>query len=166
VIILISYDNQREAVLVGYLAGILDGEGTIAITKTQPNRYANMRYAARITLGMACKEVIDLFSQRYGGAVRVERVPNRRPIYRWAKVGTQAVMDVLPELTPLLIEKKERAELLMEYCASIDTTRRRGPRGYVLPVSDEELAKREEFYQKMKELNAWRAPTTTNRDDT
>jgi hypothetical protein len=149
------YDNQREAVLVGYLAGILDGEGSVSLKKSNANKHRKTpQYEGAVTMGMVYKEIIDLFVQRYGGAVRIERVPNRQPIYRYAKVGTQGVLAILEELTPYLIEKRERAELLMEYYKSIDNTRFRNALGHTLPMSEQELFKREDFYLRMKELNA------------
>lgn len=160
------YDNQREAILVGYLAGIFDGEGTIGITRVKPKTYKNPRYTGRATLGMCVEPIVKMFQQRYGGAIRVECVPNRRPIYRWALVGNKGVLPFLEEITPYLIEKQERALLLKEYTECVSDKRERTPNGRILPVSEEELAIREDFYQKMKELNAWRAPATTNRENT
>jgi hypothetical protein len=162
------YGNQREAVLVGYLAGIIDGEGSISLKKVKPNakrKTKNPTYEGAITLGMVEKRIIELFVERYGGTYRIERVPNRQPIYRYAKVGTKGVLPILEELAPYLIEKRERAEVLMEYYKSINTERNR-VNGKVVQMTDEELSLREDFYQKMKELNAKKAPATTNREDT
>ena len=160
------YDNQREAILVGYLAGVFDGEGTVGITRTQPKNYKNPRYTGRITLGMCVKPIVEKFQERYGGSLRVECVPNRRPVYRWALVGNKIILPFLEEMTPYLIEKQERALLLKEYTLGVSDVKRRTPNGRVLPTSEEELAIREDFYQRMKELNAWRAPATTNRENT
>lgn len=151
------YDNQREAVLVGYLAGVFDGEGTVGITRWIPrdNPAKSPRYTGRITLGMCVKEIVEMFQQRYGGSLRVERVPNRRPVYRWALVGNKIVLPFLEEMTPYLIEKQERAILLKEYTENVSDKRPVSETGRVLRLGEEELAKREDFYQKMKELNAW-----------
>ena len=153
------YDNQREAILVGYLAGILDGEGSVSLKKSSANKHRKTpAYEGAVTLGMVYKDIVQLFVDRYGGTMRVECVPNRQPIYRYAKVGTQGVKTILEELVLFLIEKRERAEMLLEYYDSIDNTRHRNALGQTLPMSEQELSKREDFYLRMKELNARKHP--------
>ncbi len=157
------HGNQREATLIGYLAGIIDGEGTINITVTKPKGYNNPRYTGRIAIGMVNEEIIDLFHQRYGGSKRVECVPNRKPIYRWMKVGdSQPLIDILEELLPCLIVKKRQAELVLEYIKTKKTSGFQRNQG----IPEEELQRRQDFYLRVKELNAVGAPATTNREDT
>lgn len=153
------YGNQREAVLVGYLAGILDGEGSVSLKKIKPNKHRKTPgYEGAVTLGMVYEEIVQLFVDRYGGTIRVERVPNRRPIYRYAKVGNEGVRNILEELTPYLIEKRERAEMLLEFYDSIDTKRYFAEDGKRLRTSEKELSLREDFYLRMKELNQGKHP--------
>lgn len=153
-----DYGNPQQAVLLAYMAGIMDGEGTFGITKVKPDKYANMRYTARVTLGMVEEEVINLFVQRYGGKAIVERVQGRKPVYRYAKVGdSENTARIIEELLPYLRCKKERALLVLEYIRTKKTT------GFQrkLGVPADELRKREEFYQKVKKLNAYGAAATT-----
>lgn len=150
------YGNQREAVLIGYLAGIVDGEGSfsIAVSRNHPAR-KTPAYYHKVTMGMVYKEIVELFQTRYGGNIREERVQNRKTIFRYVLQNRESIERLLDELTPYLIEKKERAELLKEFVQHAKGYKRvRGEGGRVLPTSEEELAKREDFYQKMKELNA------------
>lgn len=157
------YDNQREAVLLAYLAGVIDSEGTFNLTKTQPKGYTNPRYTARVMIGMAEKEIIEMFSNRYGGSVLIERIPNRKIIYRWKIVGdTERTARLIEELIPFLVAKKERAAVLLEYIRTKQSTGFQRKKG----IPKEELQRREDFYLRMKEFNATGAPATTNRDDT
>jgi len=157
-----AYGNQREAVQLAYMAGIFDGEGTFSITKTQPKGYTNPRYSGRVMIGMVEREVIELFANRYGGSVLVERVPGRKLVFRWKKVGdSENTAIVVKELLPFLIAKRKQAELLLEYIISKKSTGFQRNQG--VPLS--ELQRREDFYLRMKELNAVGAPATTNRDD-
>lgn len=153
-----TYDNPQQAVLLAYMAGIMDGEGTFSITKVQPKGYTNMRYSARVTLGMVEEEIINLFIERYGGKAIVERVQGRKPVYRWAKVGdSENTARIIDELLPYLRAKKDRAKLVLAY---IRTKKTRGfQRSKGVPA--DELHKREEFYQKVKKLNAYGAAATT-----
>lgn len=134
----------------------MDGEGSfsIAVSRNHPAR-KTPAYYHKVTMGMVYKDIIDLFQQRYGGSIRIERVQNRKPIYRYNLQNREGLEKLLEELTPYLIEKRERAELMKEFVEHAKGYQRvRDERGRVLVTDDEELAKREDFYQKMKELNA------------
>jgi hypothetical protein len=156
------YDNQREAVRIAYMAGIIDGEGTIGITKVTPKRYTNPRYTARIHFANVNKDVVDLFASVFGGSVREERVPNRQLIYRWYRVGNPITKEILLQLQPYLIIKKRQADTVMEFLNIVNAKGFQRNQG--VPI--EELQRREDFFQKVKELNAVGAPATTNRRDT
>ena len=154
------YDNQREAVLIGYLAGIMDGEGSfsIAVSRNHPAR-KTPAYYHKVTMGMVYKEIVELFQTRYGGSVREERVQNRRPIFRYNLQNREGIEKLLEELTPYLVEKKERAILLKEFVQHAKGySRVRDELGRVIETSEEELAIREDFYQRMKELNSGKHP--------
>jgi len=160
-----SQDNQREAILFSYLAGIIDGEGTIRIGANNPpakwpNR--NIVYYASIGLGMTDKAVIELFAKKFGGNLRKECVPNRKIVYRWGTCGSKVVPEIIKRLLPYLIVKKKQAELVIKFCEERKTTGFR--RNKKLPIS--ELQRREEFYWKVKKLNAVGAPATTKQEDT
>lgn len=167
--------NQREAILIGYLAGIIDGEGSFSLAKTQPKtrhyegygkqNYVNPIYTAKCTIGMCDGRILELFQNRYGGSIRVECVPNRQPVYRYSLGKRYELKVLIDELAPYLIEKKERAYLLKEFIENT-TFGRVKVNGKVQKTSIEEISKREDFYLKMKELNAKKAPATTNREDT
>lgn len=77
-----NQDNQREAILFAYLAGILDGEGTIRISRTKVNKHPNwnLRYCGAVGVGMVNKEIIKLLRDTFTpeGTVWIECVPNRQ----------------------------------------------------------------------------------------
>lgn len=113
-------------------------------------------YAAYVQVGMVDRRVCELFKARYGGTIREERVQDRRSIFRWVLSGRLAVPPCLKELLPLLIVKREQAEVLLRYCD--ETT---APVARRLGVSEAELQRREQAYQRMRKLNAVGAPATT-----
>jgi len=160
-----SQDNQREAIFLSYLAGIVDGEGTIRIGATNPSAKhpnRNIIYYASIGLGMTDKAVIELFVKKFGAKLRKECVPNRKMIYRWGTCGNEAVPKIIKKLLPYLIVKKKQAKLVIKFCENRKTTGFR--RNKKLPIS--ELRRREELYWKVKKLNAVGAPATTKQEDT
>jgi len=110
--------NQKQAFLYAYMAGIIDGEGSLSISKTTLKKYAKYSpvYRARIGLGMTDKEIVQLFSNEFGGNIYTESVPNRKLMYRWSRCGNSSVTGVLKILYPYLTGKKLQAELLIEFC--------------------------------------------------
>lgn len=162
VITLNVYDNQREAVLLGYMAGIIDGEGTIGINKFGSSKRSTPGYSVRVGFGMTERKIAEMFSEKFGGSIMEERVRNRKVIYRWYKVGNTGTREILETLLPYLIIKRNRAELALGFLDGINTTGFQRNQG----LPEAELQRRQDFYLRMKELNATGAPATTNREDT
>lgn len=159
-------DNQRQAVLWAYLAGLIDGEGSFVIQKTEVEKIAKScnskspKYLAFFCIGMVDKAPLDLIRDTIGaGKVYEERVPNRRSIWRIRFGGRLKLMPFIKELIPYLIVKKKQAELMIEFCEKWVTTRNK--LGQTVITAPEELQRREEAYQKMRKLNAVGAAATT-----
>jgi hypothetical protein len=73
----------------------------------------------------------------------------------------RGVATVLKKVLPYLIEKREQAEVLLDYCKRV-----KAPENCKSGVSPEELQFREDCYLKMAELKKTGAPATTERADT
>ena len=155
--------NPRQATLA-YIAGIIDGEGTIRIHKSKPyakNKQKNYTYSAGIGVGMVEKRIPLLLQEIFGGALSEECVPDRRSIWRWQVSGRMSVFKILEELASYLILKQEHAYAVMEFCEDWHTpfSRQQG-------LSVQELQRREEAYQKLRKLNAVGAAATTKQEST
>ena len=149
--ILAMQGNPTQAALLGYIAGIIDGEGTISIYRTKPKPHWNFTYSARMSMGMVGREVPDLLKDVIGGNVREERVPERRSIWRWELTGRFQMLAVLRTLLPFLRVKKEQAELAIIFCENW-VNPRRTHREWI--VDAQELQRREDAFQEMRKLNA------------
>ena len=159
-----SQDNQKQAVLLAYLAGIIDGEGTVGIVRTKPNQRTaqiNYRHYAYMSLGMVEKQIPDLLKEVFGGCVNEERVHGMRSVWRWHKTGRDDLIRLLNDLLPYLRIKRPQAELVIDFCKGWEDTRIRAN-----GVLAHELQRREDFWLKAKKLNAVGAAATTNRGDT
>lgn len=153
--------NPREAGLLGYLAGILDGEGTIGIKKYLPKgENRNMCYYLYLSMGMQHKPIPDLFKEVFGGTVSEDRVLHRASMWRWNATGKIHIAAILNALIPYLIVKKEQAELALSCCNSWSLQDKTG-RNFN-PTTDEELLKREEAYQLMRKLKHQEHPQRPN----
>ena len=161
------YDNQMQAALWPYLAGLIDGEGSFVIQKTEVEKIASSsrsktaKYLAYFCIGMVDREPLDLIQKTIGaGKVYEERVPNRRSIWRIRFAGRLKLMPFMEKLLPYLIVKKRQAEVVLDFCKNWKTSDR-NELGQKKQVDSQELQRREEAYLKMRKLNAVGAAATT-----
>jgi hypothetical protein len=159
--------NQRQALRLAYCAGIIDGEGSICVTKTKPQQArTNPLHAPMIRVGMVEREVLEFMQETfesgylYDEGVRKDR-PTNQFIYRWRVTNRDEVIRIINMILPYLIVKRRQALLVKEMC-----------QGWVLSPSKklgtppEELLRREDYYNKCKILNAVGAAATTKPRDT
>lgn len=97
---------------LAYVAGIIDGEGCISFTLNKTNG----ELIIRVRVGMTHYAVPQTLQAQFGGAIRViDRTKNnRKDIMTWEISRTGAV-NVLAQVYPLLVVKKEQARLAMLY---------------------------------------------------
>ena len=143
-------DNQRQAVLYAYMAGIFDGEGSVGISKvTRDKKRPNWapRYSAYVSFVNTDKESVELFRKTFTPTYQpiIEHQPPHtgyKTQYRWRTPGNKIVIEILETLLPYLRVKKARARLVIEYCKGkqVDGFKRRGG------VPPKELRRREKYY--------------------
>jgi hypothetical protein len=99
----LMYSTPGNPVDVGYLAGIIDGEGSIG-------RVGN---GWRITVRMTDAEVIEKLHSYGGTRTYSERKAPRKPIYCWTVSRRACVLALLEDVYPHLRvpAKRERAEV-------------------------------------------------------
>jgi intein/homing endonuclease len=131
-----------------YLAGLIDGEGTIHIvlqrnkTKKIPEYFFSEVYITNTKM-----EMLRWVQERFGGKIRFSRKNENRnwkPVYRIHYHGKDA-MALLAEAGPYLVIKKEHALLLFAMQARLSR--------YQHPLSDQEREARRVLYWKCRELN-------------
>lgn len=159
--------NQRQALQYAYLAGLIDGEGCLRITRdkslgTEKQGHKSPKYAASISMHMVTREPLDFFASLFPDGylvyegVRDDR-PNQRPTYCWRCQNRFVVQDVIEKIYPYLLVKNKQADLILEYCKGyIPCQKLKGE------AHSQEIQRREDLYQKMKKLNAVGAAATTN----
>jgi hypothetical protein len=128
-----------------YLAGIIDGEGSLIVSRSNRGSYFN--YYGRIHVKNTDYRLIQWLLDKFGGNVH-EHLPadliKHKKAYSWYFSGDAHDKEVLLlALMPYLIVKKEQAKILIEF---FRMSREVNP------------AKREELYQKSGTLNH-RGPT-------
>ncbi len=156
-------DNQREE--LAYLAGLFDGEGTICIQKdSRPlskdnGRNWNAIYNVTFRVGMTHRKAVERFKEFFNvGFIDCEKSYHQfRPMWRYSIRAKDDVKMVIEKIRPFLFVKKANADLAIRYFEECPS--RRGQY-----LSEEVLAKKEQFYVAMRKLNGIAdSPATTKR---
>lgn len=97
---------------LAYLAGIIDGEGTITLAK-QSNGYGARR--VEVSVANTDKGLMDWLQAEFGGSVRQRRgrADHYKKLYDW-RVRDRRARELLRECVPYLKVKKPRADLILK----------------------------------------------------
>jgi hypothetical protein len=107
-----------EDPLDAYAAGLVDGEGTITLSR---NHRGKMRCPV-ISMTSTTREMLQFMQERYGGSIRVQRTygENHSTAYIWSAQYNRAI-DTLQRIRPYLLvpEKIRRADLILQTYKSV-----------------------------------------------
>ena len=131
-----------------YLAGIIDTEGTIKITRQ--GHY----HQIGLVVDNTSEELINYLQYNYGGMTsgpHISKIEGNKDIFVWQCNGKGAI-KIIKKIEPYLIIKQKQAELVIEaYKDAFEHSYRGGGPNNRVPVRI--INKREEYYQQMKKLN-------------
>lgn len=136
---------DREKII--YLAGIIDGEGTVSLEIQNANKTCRKTdyYAVRLLVTNTNKRLIDWCHENFGGTIRARtKHPKRKQCYNWS-IHSFGAIAILEECEPFMINKRRHAQILIEFMHTKD--------GSSWIVTKEVQAKRRELYQEIKSLN-------------
>ena len=96
---------------LAYLAGFIDGEGTIGIVSVASHK----RYVVQIAACNCNPIPIELLENNFGGKVRLRKWKNEnwKPCYEWKLTARKAVA-VIKSILPYLLIKGRQAEIAIE----------------------------------------------------
>lgn len=99
--------------VVGYAAGILDGEGSVCLVRLKPNE----QKAPTVYVSSTTPEILEVLKKHFGGWITKGGDPkkdNHRRIYQWVLQHGRA-LKFLELVEPYLFEpeKKRKAQLLL-----------------------------------------------------
>ncbi len=103
-----------------YLAGLIDGEGSIEIRKIK-NEHSNggVYYRPRIRVAVVDKYIIQWLKDSFGGYIYVQRNSekhnNWKDAYCWVVANQKLVGGILEKIYPYLRIKKESAIILKRF---------------------------------------------------
>ena len=106
---------------VGYIAGIIDGEGTVTI-RFSHDKKGRVRLTPRISIVNTNKDMLSEIQRILGfGLLRPERKKSRlgrKTSWVLEFLSLDRVYQLLEAVKDLVIDKRERTQLLLEYCES------------------------------------------------
>lgn len=145
-----------------WLAGFIDGEGSIQIKWQRSKRDRHMTSSvASISVSQAepRTEVLFWLQDKFGGSIAshrsTERNPKHNEAFRWSVTGAAAV-KVATEILPYLKLKKRHAEILLAHQATKHSNHIGGRRGIprdAVRISEEIQAVRAAHIAEIKQLN-------------
>jgi hypothetical protein len=100
-----------------YLAGLIDGDGTIAITKSFVPTSNYYLYDTHIAVHSTDKKSINWLIETFGGQFNLpkETRDNRKQGFCWYVSNSSHQRDILRNLAPYLVLKTNQALLMLEY---------------------------------------------------
>ena len=101
-----------------YVAGIIDGEGTITLTRQRANEYRS----PVVSVSSTTLEILEYLKQHYGGCISKHKVYQDHHKQAWSwKVERSSSYKILQDIQPYLLcpEKKHRCELILSTYQSV-----------------------------------------------
>ena len=135
-----------------YVAGIVDGEGTINIAEGWCARKRGNSYHPRLSVGSTSKKLVDCLIRVFGGRSTARKVPSNpkaKDQWCWYLNGYEAV-TLLLEIRPFLVIKPLQANLVLAVPRFREFTGKRARGRNWTPT---ELAQGAEAYACMHRLN-------------
>ena len=151
------------------LAAFIDGEGMIAIERTNPSprlqRRTNPRYQSYVRITNTNPLLMRWLLDHFGGSSRMRKrgKPHHKNALTWT-VADRDALDILYAVRPLLIFKQPQCENNIAFTEGYEDSRGNSHKGG-RAISPEELARREHHYLISRQLNRRGvAPAETKRE--
>lgn len=138
-----------------YLAGFIDGEGSLMITRTRARRTDAASYRARIAVANTNYGIIRQIHRDYGGILANQ--PTRMSGWKNALQlvwSDGMVEELISSIGPHLRLKRKQADLLLEFIRHTKGTPQIRKNGRFAPHTKQVVDIRESFYRRAKALNA------------
>ena len=132
---------------IPYLAGFLDGEGSIAVGISK-NPKGERRWYLRFSAHQTNPAPLFILKEVFGGSIRENKHEDKKNIYEWVTQSMSAY-EALLKLRPYLVVKAEEADVAIEFQRLLLA---RGTRRTALTAEEQEA--RETLYRRLRELKA------------
>lgn len=128
-----------------YYAGLIDGEGCIAINKITQKTYKRPGFQLRISVCMTDYRAIRELHDVFGGTIVTSNRTNGKTAYQWAQTANGA-LSTLEILQPYLRVKRKQANICIRFQKARQSRK-------VTRSSNEEWNQENLYHAEMKKLN-------------
>lgn len=152
-----------DPITLAYLAGMIDGDGYITITRG--HHKGKLYHAPQIGIAGTRREPHDLAASIWGGTVSCyePKIAGHRPQFQWSRTGAVAAAAI-EAIQPYLRIKCDHADLALELWGHLEDGRYSVNDPFPwLPADYDPIAHREQMRAAMIELNQSRRRLRSNR---
>ena len=137
-----------------YVAGLLDAEGALMITKTRVADCSSPSYRPRISLSNAHKGVLETIQRRYGGIIANQAAPRAEWKHAYQLVWSEGTIESLLRSVQVHLRVKRRQAMILNDFMRQRKTTEQGRNGFLFaPLPYNVLAFREGLRRQIKVLN-------------
>jgi len=143
---------------LAYLAGIIDGEGSIYIGNFSSNaKTGTLHYQTNMEVTNTDENLIKWLHLTFGGRVNKythKQTPknSRRPVYRWIVSG-ELLSHLCPRILPYLVIKIKQCEIMIEMRKTFNGTGATKGKSGCQAVSLETLLLRKSYFDQIRILH-------------
>ncbi len=151
-----DYDKIRRkegGISLRYLAGFVDGEGSLMITRSRSRKSGHVQYRARFTVTNTDRGILEEICRDHGGTIHKlgRQKPSWKPAYML--VWTDGLIaNLLSLLGPHLRLKRRQSAVQLEFIRHKKDTPHNFDGRFITHHPPEVVQVREDFYQQMKGL--------------
>ncbi len=149
-----EYSSEQLA----YLAGIIDGEGSIYIGNFSSNpKTGTLHYQTNMEVTNTDRKLIDWLINTFGGRLNeytAKQTPknSRRAVFRWIVSG-ELLTYLCPLILPFLIIKVRQCEIMIKMRATFNGTGAVKGKSGCQPVTEDILEMRKHYFDEMRSLH-------------
>lgn len=150
--------KNYTVIQLAYLAGIIDGEGSIYIGNYSCNKKTGAKYyQTNIEVTNTSKALIDWLVENIGGRSS-EYTPKQTPknsrkkVYRWIVSG-ELLTHLCHLLLPYLVIKVRECEIMIEMRKTYEHTGMQKGKQGIQNLPTNILDKRQKYYEEMRSLH-------------
>jgi len=140
--------KQSNTSKYAYLAGAIDSDGCIEITKGQKNDRPNPTYRIRLRVNQFDGRMVDYLYGAFGGFLITSYNKLRKKNYYTWQIECNKAYYILNRLIPFLRIKKKQAEIAVRFQQHINKRKENTRRG--IELSKKELELREQLFQDIR----------------
>lgn len=136
---------------LAYIAGFIDGEGTLTIRRSVKYKTKNVYYQAYAVINNTYEPTMRWLHGLLGGSLRQIKQYSKSKTVRHKDIFTLTIEPrmlrvLLPKILPYLKEKKQHAEILLMFLKT-------KVYGYGRPIPSYVIDQREKLIQQIRSLN-------------